>query len=116
MEEPARIDVLVVGGGPAGLAAALWLGRHRLTTLVADLGEQRNRFVEASFGYLGFDTANPTDLIDAGRAELARYPSVELRTTGVRAEPFGASDLTAIELYLAWRANGLKVETPAVRP
>ena len=85
MEEPARIDVLVVGGGPAGLAAALWLGRHRLTTLVADLGEQRNRFVEASFGYLGFDTANPTDLIDAGRAELARYPSVELRAKGVRA-------------------------------
>jgi L-cysteine S-thiosulfotransferase len=37
-------------------------------------------------------------------------------TTGVRAEPFAASDLTALELYLAWRANGLKVETPAVRP
>lgn len=38
--------------------------------------------------------------------------------TGVRAEPFptGAPELTALELYLAWRADGLPVETPAVRP
>jgi hypothetical protein len=72
----------VVGGGPAGLAAALWLGRHRLRTVVADLGEYRNREVEASFGYLGFDNGKPSELIGAGLGDLARYPSVSIRRGG----------------------------------
>ncbi|MEY2396997.1 MAG: hypothetical protein QOJ00_171, partial [Actinomycetota bacterium] len=77
-------DVLIVGGGPAGLAAALWLGRHRFDTVVADRGEHRNRLVEASFGYLGFDGQPPQAILDAGRAEVGLYPSVRLITTGVR--------------------------------
>jgi thioredoxin reductase len=78
------VDVLVVGGGPAGLSAALWLGRHRCRTLVADRGEPRNRWVEASYGYLGFDGAAPDALLRAGRDELRRYPEVELAAVGVR--------------------------------
>jgi thioredoxin reductase len=78
------LDVLVVGGGPAGLAAGLWLGRHRFDTVIADRGEHRNRGVEASFGYLGFDGRSPRDILDAGVEELRRYPSVQLVTSGVR--------------------------------
>ena len=85
MTDAAHIDVLVVGGGPAGLAAALWLGRHRFTTVVADRGEPRNRWVDTSFGYLGFDNQPPTALLDAGREDLSRYPSVTLIPVGVRA-------------------------------
>lgn len=84
MDKPERVDVLIVGGGPAGLAAALWLGRHQVSALVADLAEQRNRWVEASFGYLGFDNCAPSDVIEAGRNDLSRYPSVSLRQIGVR--------------------------------
>jgi thioredoxin reductase len=78
------VDALVVGGGPAGLSAALWLARHRCRTLVADRGEPRNRWVDVSHGYLGFDGEPPAALIRAGRSELRRYPEVELASTGVR--------------------------------
>jgi thioredoxin reductase len=79
-----EVDALVVGGGPAGLSAALWLARHRFTTLVADRGEPRNRWVSSSFGYLGFDNESPHALLLAGRAELGRYDEVEVAEVGVR--------------------------------
>jgi thioredoxin reductase len=80
-----EVDALVVGGGPAGLSAALWLARHRFTTFVADRGEPRNRWVSSSFGYLGFDNESPQALLVAGRAELGRYEEAELAEVGVRA-------------------------------
>ena len=79
-----ELDALVVGGGPAGLAAALWLGRLRCRTLLADRGEPRNRWVDASFGYLGFDGQPPDALLEAGRKDLSRYAEVQQVTTGVR--------------------------------
>jgi thioredoxin reductase len=78
------VDALVVGAGPAGLSAALWLARHRCRTLVADRGEPRNRWVDASYGYLGFDGEAPEALLRAGRQELQRYPEVEFAPVGVR--------------------------------
>lgn len=71
-------DVLVVGGGPAGLAAATWLGRFRVGTLLLDSCEYRNRWVEKAHGYLGFDPINPLELIDKGRKDLENYSCVEL--------------------------------------
>jgi thioredoxin reductase len=85
MVEAQDVDALVIGGGPAGLSAALWLARHRCRTLVADRGEPRNRWVDASYGYLGFDGAPPGALLEAGREELARYDEAELAPVGVRA-------------------------------
>jgi thioredoxin reductase len=79
-----RVDVVIIGGGPAGLAAALWLGRHRFRTVVADRGEHRNRHVDATFGYLGFDGAAPAELLAAGRRDLERYPDVRLLECGAR--------------------------------
>src|SRR4051794_35051211 len=84
MVEAQDVDALVIGGGPAGLSAALWLARHRCRTLVADRGEPRNRWVDASYGYLGFDGAPPGALLEAGREELARYDEAELAPVGVR--------------------------------
>jgi thioredoxin reductase len=72
-------ECVIVGGGAAGLSAALVLGRARRTTLVIDAGEQSNRPAEGIGGLLGHDGRAPTDLYAAGRHELAGYPTVHLR-------------------------------------
>jgi thioredoxin reductase len=77
------VDVAVIGGGPAGLAAALWLGRYRRATVVFDSGEYRNRWVDASHGYLGADGIDPAELRASARKDLARYSDVEIREDGV---------------------------------
>ena len=73
-------DCIVVGGGAAGLSAALVLGRARRRTLVIDAGEQSNRAAHGIGGLLGQDGRAPDDFYAAGRDELAAYPAVELRT------------------------------------
>jgi thioredoxin reductase len=73
-------DCIVVGGGAAGLSAALVLGRARRRTLVIDAGEQSNRVAEGIGGLLGQDGRPPEAFSAAGRAELASYPAVELRS------------------------------------
>jgi thioredoxin reductase len=72
-------EVVVVGGGPAGLAAALWLGRYRRSTVVFDSGDYRNRWVEESHGYLGMDGISPEGLRRRALKDLERYATVELR-------------------------------------
>ena len=66
-------DVCVVGGGAAGLAAALQLGRQRRSVIVVDAGEPRNAPAEHMHSYLGFEGRPPTDLLAAGRAEIRSY-------------------------------------------
>lgn len=66
-------DVIIVGGGPAGLSAALVLGRCRRRVLVCDAGEPRNRSARALHGYLTRDGIPPLDLLRLGREELDRY-------------------------------------------
>jgi len=72
-------DCIVVGGGAAGLSAALALGRARRRTLVVDAGRPSNLPAEGIGGLLGHDHRPPADLYAAGRAELATYPTVEVR-------------------------------------
>src|SRR5690606_20644549 len=72
-------DVVVLGGGPAGLSAALTLGRARRRVLVVDGGEPRNRFASHMHTVLGHEGTDPAQLLVTGRAEVARY-GVEVRT------------------------------------
>lgn len=72
-------DCIVVGGGAAGLSAALVLGRARRRTLLIDAGRQSNAVADGIGGLLGSDTRPPADFYAAGREELAAYRSVELR-------------------------------------
>jgi len=72
-------DCIVVGGGAAGLSAALVLGRARRRTLVVDAGRPSNRIAHGIGGLLGHDRRPPAELYAVGRAELAAYPSVEVR-------------------------------------
>jgi thioredoxin reductase len=66
-------DVIIVGGGPAGLSAALILGRARRRVLVCDDARPRNYAAHALHGYLGHDGIHPRELVRQGRQELARY-------------------------------------------
>jgi thioredoxin reductase len=66
-------DVLVVGGGAAGLSGAVALARSRRSVLVVDAGEPRNRPAEAVHNFLTRDGTPPAELYAAGRAEVARY-------------------------------------------
>jgi thioredoxin reductase len=78
-----RYDVVIVGAGPAGLSAALMLGRCRRSVLVCDTGKPRNAASHALHGYLTRDGISPKEFLAVGRRELARYETVELRDAEV---------------------------------
>jgi thioredoxin reductase len=73
-----EVDVVVVGGGPSGLAAASWLARYRRRVLVVDSGEHRADKVEHSHGYLGRDPQTPRELLARGRQEVLAYPNATI--------------------------------------
>lgn len=72
-------DVVIVGGGPAGLSAALMLGRSKRRVLVIDSGVPRNRFTGHMHGVLGFEGKSPQALLRKGRQEVSEY-GVEIRS------------------------------------
>ena len=78
MDDPTW-ECIIVGGGAAGLSAALVLGRARRRTLVVDAGLPSNGVAEGIGGLLGSDQRSPEDFYGSGRDELTAYPSVELR-------------------------------------
>src|SRR6185295_18930879 len=67
------LDVIIVGGGSAGLSAALMLGRCRRSVLVIDQGNPRNAFADAMHGYLTRDGINPLRFREMARRELRPY-------------------------------------------
>jgi len=94
-------DCIVVGGGAAGLSAALVLGRARRRTLVVDAGEQSNRVAHGIGGLLGHDGRPPAELYAQGRRELAAYRSVTIldgRVTDARREGSGDGDPFALTI------------------
>lgn len=129
-------DVIIVGGGSAGLSAALMLGRSRRRVLVLDEGSPRNRFAGHMHGVLGRDHTSPLDLLADGRAELERYEGVTVRggiavdaralddaaEPGSTAEPNGRGPRVALELADGERlharrllvASGLRDALPPV--
>lgn len=84
MSDRLEVDVVVVGGGPAGLAAASWLGRYRRSVVLLDSQEYRSGRVERSHGYLGRDPQKPTELLERGRQEVLEYPTVQIRQRRAR--------------------------------
>ncbi|WP_432491191.1 FAD-dependent oxidoreductase [Kineococcus gypseus] len=73
-ERDARVlDVVVVGGGPAGLSGAVALARSRRRVVVVDAGRPRNAPAEGAHNYLSRDGVAPRELLAIGRRELAGY-------------------------------------------
>lgn len=73
MSEKTMYDVVVVGGGAAGLSGAMALGRSRRSVLVIDAGEPRNAPADHAHNYLGREGIPPLELLAAGRDEVAAY-------------------------------------------
>lgn len=116
-----KLDVLVAGGGAAGLAAAVTLARSRRSVTVVDSGRPRNAPAEGVHALLGREGISPADLLAAGRREVAGYGGEVLdgEVTAVRrledgrfeAVLTGGAMLTARRLLIA---TGLTDELPDV--
>jgi thioredoxin reductase len=110
-------DVVIVGGGAAGLSAALLLGRARRRVAVVDAGEPRNAPAAALHGYLSRDGMAPLGLLAEGRREVAGYGVEIVEDTVVAAEPgftvrlAGGRVLTARQLLVT---TGLRDELPDI--
>ena len=86
-------DVVVVGGGVAGLSAALTLGRACRRVLIVDAGEPRNRFSQHMHGVLGHEGLEPAELLERGRAEVGAH-EVTIRPGAVVSVVEGGGALT----------------------
>jgi thioredoxin reductase/SAM-dependent methyltransferase len=73
MSLEARYDMVVIGGGPAGLAGAVALGRSLRTVLVVDGGRPRNARAAHAHNYLGREGVSPRELLADGRTEARGY-------------------------------------------
>lgn len=117
----AELDAVVVGGGPAGLASAVWLARYRRSVVVVDSQDYRSAAVERSHGYLGRDPQTPVELLDVGRRELLEYPTARVlpaSVTSIGRRPDGLFEVsTPARTLLAHRvvlATGVRDVRPAV--
>ena len=112
-----RNEVAIIGGGPAGLSAALVLGRAKRRVVVIDAGTPRNAPAEHMQGFLSRDGMRPADLLAAARSEVRRY-GVEIvedrvvdATAGFTLRLTGGRTLEARHLLLA---TGAADELPDV--
>ncbi|MFQ1002341.1 NAD(P)/FAD-dependent oxidoreductase [Modestobacter sp. SSW1-42] len=81
------VDVIVIGGGAAGLNGALMLARSRRSVVVIDSGSPRNALAEGVHGLLGLDGTPPAELYARGRDEVRRYGGVLVSGEVAAADP-----------------------------
>ncbi len=79
----APLEVIVLGGGPAGMSAALVLGRSRISALVLNIETPRNAITRHSHGFLTQDGIHPTEIFKVAKQQLDKYPSVSYKKEAV---------------------------------
>ncbi|HET7720492.1 MAG TPA: NAD(P)/FAD-dependent oxidoreductase [Acidimicrobiales bacterium] len=107
-------DVVVVGGGPAGLSGALVLARARRSVLVIDAGEPRNAPAEGVHGFLTRDGMPPAELAAIGRDEVRRYGGTVMAGRATSAERAGRGFTVALDDGTTVGARRLLVTTGLV--
>jgi thioredoxin reductase len=113
-------DVVIVGGGPAGLSAALALGRARKRVLLCDAGPRRNAAAVHVQNFVTRDGTPPADFRRVGREQLATYPNVEARDvrvesiTGARGAFHVALGSGAVEARRVLLCTGMIDELPPI--
>ena len=116
-----RFDAIVVGGGPAGLQAALVLGRMRRSVLLLDTGAPANAVSEAMHGFLSRDGTPPAEVRRIAADQLSPYETVERRAVAATAAAPDSAGF-AVELEDGGRAearflilaHGMRYELPEV--
>ncbi len=79
-----KVDVIVIGGGPGGLSAALILGRCRRSAIVFDQGEARNLHTRRVNGFLGLSGSSPTELRRLARNQISAHSSIQFSSQEVQ--------------------------------
>ena len=113
-------DVVVIGGGPSGLAAGLWLGRYRRSVLVVDAGDPRNAETWAVHGYPGVDEVPPYELRRSMKEQAlaagAEFRAAMARTVEGAEDDFrvGLSDGHELRARRVLLCTGLKDILPEI--
>ena len=102
-------DVVIVGAGPAGLSAALMLGRCRRSVLICDTRRPRNAASRAMHGFLTRDGVPPIEFLAMAREELRVYDTVELRDVEVTAAECQADGHFVVTLADGERVHSRKL-------
>ena len=76
-------DCAIIGGGPAGLNAALVLGRARRNTILFDNNNPRNAVTQESHGFITRDGIKPQEFREIAHRDIAKYPSVKYEKTEI---------------------------------
>lgn len=115
-----NVDVVVIGGGAAGLNGALMLARSRRSVVVIDSGTPRNAPAEGVHGMLGHDNIPPAELLRRGREEVRHYGGRIVHGEVVSAEPAAGgftielADQSVLHARRVLVATGLRDELPDV--
>lgn len=117
-----RYDVAIIGGGPAGLNAALVLGRARKTVAIFDNAQPRNRVTHASHGFITRDGVKPAEFRRIAYEEVLGYPTVkhlEIAVTDIRRSEDGfviytsaGEEVQAGKIILS---GGLREQLPEIK-
>jgi thioredoxin reductase len=114
-------DCAIIGGGPAGLNAALVLGRAKRNVVLFDDNQPRNAVTQESHGFLTRDGVEPNEFRNIAHQEISRYPSVAIRPIRITdvsnyedSFELVASDGTTFDSKTVILATGLKETLPAV--
>jgi thioredoxin reductase len=120
-----QYDVIVLGGSFAGLSAATYLARARLSVLVVDAGKPRNRFAAASHGFLSQDGVEPAAILAAARNQMSVYREAKIidaiatgaarQRDGFRVEIGGSETAAAANLILATGVSDSLPNIPGLR-
>ncbi|WP_046173576.1 NAD(P)/FAD-dependent oxidoreductase [Domibacillus indicus] len=115
------LDCVIIGGGPAGLNAALVMGRAGRQTILFDEGKPRNRVTQESHGFITQDGVSPSEFKKRARMDVEKYPSVSIQEQRVetvekagdvfRVQTKGGRDYMAKKVLLA---TGLRDILPGI--